>query len=239
MHQLRLLLWGIKRVKGISKRLPRFPMTITILKLLKTALNQTTLCNYDKHMLWAAFTLAFFGFLRSAEFCSPQAQCFNCHSTLLKSDLSLHQTSMSIHIKVSKADPFRNGTNIVVHATNTSVCPVRAMTHYLQHRRRGGPLFIFANGRYLTRNSLTDILRYLLSSVSLDTDRFSSHSFRIGAATTAAAAGVPDWLIKVMGRWASDAFQVYIRTGDDSLRSVAEKMATTRVPAGMVHWSMG
>ena len=146
---------------------------------------------------------------------------------------------MSIHIKVSKADPFRNGINIVVHATNTPVCPVRAMTHYLQHRRRGGPLLIFADGRYLTRNSLTDILRYLLSSGSLDTDRVGSHSFRIGAATTAAAAGVPDWLIKVMGRWASDAFQVYIGTGHDSLRSVAERMATTRVPVGMVHWSMG
>ena len=102
---------------------------------------------------------------------------------------------MSIHIKVSKADPFRNGTNIVVHATDTSVCPVRAMTHYLQHRRREGPLFIFADGQYLTRNSLTDILRYLLSSGSLDTDRFSSHSFCIWAAATAAAAGVPDWLI--------------------------------------------
>ena len=158
---------------------------------------------------------------------------------LLKLDLSLHQALMSIHIKVSKADPFRNDTNIVVHAMNTFVCPVRAMTHYLQHRRRGGPLFIFADGWYVTRNRLTDILRYLLSSVSLDTDWFSSHSFRIGAATTAAAAGVPDRLIKVMGRWASDAFQVYIRTGHDSLRSVAEKMATTRVPAGMVHWPMG
>ena len=137
-----------------------------------------TVCNYDKRMLWAVFTLAFFGFFRSAEFCSSQAQRYVCHSNLLKSDLSLHQASMSIHIKVSKADPFRKGTNLVVLATNTSVCPVRAMTHYLQHRRRGGPLlFIFADGRYLTRNSLTSMLRYLLSSVSTDTNRFSSHSF--------------------------------------------------------------
>ena len=177
------LLRGIKRIKGISKHLPRSPITITILRLLKTTLNQTTLCNYDKHMLWAAFTLAFFGFLRSADFCSRQVQCYDCHSTLLKSDLSLHQASMSIHIKVSKTDPFRNGTNLVVCAMNTSVCAVRAMTHYPPHRRRG---------RYLTRNSLTSMLRYLLSCVSTDTNQFSSYSFRMGAAITAAAAGVPD-----------------------------------------------
>ena len=144
---------------------------------------------------------------------------------------------MTIQIEVSKLVPFRNGTNLVVHITNTSVCPVRAMTHYLQHRRRGRPLFIFADGRYLTCNSLTSILQYLLSSVSTDTNWFSSHSFCIGAATTAAAAGVPDGVIKVMGRWASDAFQIYITTGHDSLRSVAKKMAATRVLAGTVHWA--
>ena len=113
------------------------------------------------------------------------------------------------------------------------------MTHYLQHRRRGGPLFIFADGRYLTRNSLTSMLQYLLSSTSTDTNWFSCHWFWIGAVTTAAAAGVPDWLIKVMGRWVSDAFQVYIRTGHDSLRSEAKKTAAARVLARTVHWSVG
>ena len=80
------------------------------------------------------------------------------------------------------------------------------------------------------------MLRYLSTSVSKNTNRFSSHSFHIEEATTAAVAGVPDWLIKVMGRW---AFQVFIRTGHNSLRSVAKKMAAARVPVGIVHWSMG
>ena len=39
---------------------------------------------------------------------------------------------------------------------------------------------------------------------------YASHSFRIGAATTAAAAGLPVWLIMKLGRWTSNAYASYI-----------------------------
>ena len=34
---------------------------------------------------------------------------------------------------------------------------------------------------------------------------FSSHSFRIGAATVAPRSGIPDHLIQTMGHWSSNA----------------------------------
>ena len=75
----------------------------------------------------------------------------------------------------------------------------------------------------LTRPVFTQHVQRALSEAGIpDSGRYMSHSFRIGAATTAAEAGVPAWLIKTMGRWSSDAYQVYIRTpwlhGSPSLR---------------------
>ena len=58
-------------------------------------------------------------------------------------------------------------------------------------------------------------------AAGLETSRYSGHSLHIGAATSVAAAGVPDHLIKVLGCWRSEAFQLYIRTPPDTLLSVA------------------
>ena len=47
----------------------------------------------------------------------------------------------------------------------------------------------------------------LLQLASYDQNSYASQSFRIGTAITAAAACLPTWLIKAMGRWSSDAYQ--------------------------------
>ena len=65
-------------------------------------------------------------------------------------------------------------------------------------------------------------LRRGLQAAGLEMSRFSGHSLRIGAATSAAAAGVPDHLIKMLGRWQSEAYQLYIRTPRESLLGVAQ-----------------
>ena len=40
---------------------------------------------------------------------------------------------------------------------------------------------------------------------------YASHSFKIGAATTAAAAGLPPAVIKTLGHWKSNAYETYIQ----------------------------
>ena len=60
-----------------------------------------------------------------------------------------------------------------------------------------GPLFVFGDGRPLTRQ------RFVGS--------YAGHSFRIGAVTTAAARGLEDSTIQTLDRWKSLAYLEYIR----------------------------
>ena len=88
------------------------------------------------------------------------------------------------------------------------------------------PLFYFQSGVLLTRWSVTKLLRDSACSAGLPYRSPKGHSFRIGAASTAAAAGSPDWLIKVLGRWSSDCYQLYIRTPESVLLSAVPRMAS-------------
>ena len=97
--------------------------------------------------------------------------------------------------------------------------------NYLHLRRnKPGPLFLRENGLPLTRDVFITWLRNNFARLGLK-GNYSGHSFRIGAATTAAAAGIPDHLIKTLGRWLSNAYQIYIRPPPSILEGVAGRFA--------------
>ena len=74
-----------------------------------------------------------------------------------------------------------------------------------------GPLFQMKDGRPFTRESMVHNVHQALQTLGLETSHYAGHSFRIGAATTAAEQGIPDSMIKILGRWKSEAFKTYIR----------------------------
>ena len=99
-----------------------------------------------------------------------------------------------------------------------------AMRDYLLQSKPADPLFIFTSGKWISRASLTEELRSVLQGCGLPADHYFKHSFRIGAATTAAAAGVPSWLIKVLGSWSSNYYERYIRTTQETLLAILKKL---------------
>ena len=61
MHRLQKVLTGIKRLTP-ARQLDRFPLTLQILHAIHTYFQPEYSQNLDHVMLWAAFTVAFFGF---------------------------------------------------------------------------------------------------------------------------------------------------------------------------------
>ena len=159
-------------------------------------------------MLWAACTLAFFGFFRSGE-TSDQAFDPTVHLTtdnVLVDSLNSPST-LCVRLKQSEIDTFRIGVNVWIGKTDIVLCPVAAVLSFLSMYSTGeGPLFIFfQDGRAVTRNRLVKELRQSLQEMGINPSAYSGHSFRIGATTAAHAAGMEDSTIRMLGRWESDA----------------------------------
>ncbi len=208
---LRRLLRGIKRMKGTAPD-SRLPITPCILRAFARHLHTTF---YDHSMLWAALLTAFIGFLWSKELLALQ-----------HADISRGSNHYQLHLRGSKTDPFRHGAMVTVTASaDYNLCAVQALDRLLSiTQRRQGPLFNLQSGAPLSRERLNKLIHVLAAGCGLPERRYSSHSFRIGAATTAAAAGVPDWRIQALGRWSSDCYQRYIRAIPEETNSVAELM---------------
>ena len=184
----------------------RKPLTLFYLSQLRRALAKKTLAEYDKIMLWSAFTLAFHGMLRVSEYTSPFLLKFS-QTTLLRSDVELTESRLKVMLKRDKTHQRTQPPPIHLTRDDSDCCPVRSMWKYLQLRPETAdfPLFVFKDGSFLTRQRVNKELRNNLGP------KFTSHSFRIGAATTASHAGFTNEQIRVMGRWRSDVSNRYVR----------------------------
>ena len=136
--------------------------------------------------------ISFFIFLMIGELTVPSDKSFDLkvHLTVkdVAADKALSPTVLKITIKQSKTDPFRKGVDLFIGRTSSELCPVAAAWSYLQKRATGpGPLFQYEDGRPLTRERFVAMLKDGLCQAGINNKNYCSHSFRIGAATTAAS----------------------------------------------------
>jgi len=94
-----------------------------------------------------------------------------------------------------------------------------------------GPLFRFKSGTPLTRQLMVDKLKEALVAAGISPRGFSGHSFRAGAATTAAKIGMEDLQIRLLGKWKSDAYHRYIKPSGSHLATLASSCPNLRDPA--------
>ena len=227
--RLKYALHGVQREGPCTDRHKRLPITPELLRRIYHVWVRKPQ-DFDRTKLWAAFCLGFFGFMRSGEFTCPSMEAYT-PEMLSPADVAVDSHSapsrMTIQLRRSKTDPFGVGMTLYLGHTGDILCPVTSMLAYLAVRPASpGPLFILHNGIPLSRTRLIQSLRQTLRDAGFDDSHFSGHSFRIGAATMAARAGLRDSLIKTLGRWKSSAFTLYVRTPWQSLTAVSRTLVT-------------
>ena len=180
--RLHYVLKGIRRSYATTYQpRERLPITFPIMIGLQAVFSQTP-GKFRDIMIWAACCMAYFGLLRVSEFTASSSHFFDPLKDLLLSDVALDSRAspslIQVNIKQSKGDQFRKGTQIYLGKTGHAVCPVQALVQYLS--RRGstpGPLFLFSNGKWLTRQAFSKALDKALEELQMDSSQFNIHSF--------------------------------------------------------------
>lgn len=208
----------LKAMAGARKVSPsrdtRLPITRNMLKELVQALPQVFEKRSEAVLYQSMFVTAFCGFFRIGEL-TPKTKK-DAKSVVQLSDVHW-QADMSeaiISIRQFKHSAKHGPQQLVLRKearSNADVCPVRNLRRFLNSRGKSvGPLFML-DGQMCLRRKFDEALKATLCFCKYSTSAYKGHSFRIGAATDAAAKGLSDAQIRTLGRWNSDAFRRYIR----------------------------
>ena len=156
----------------------------------------------DHCMFWAVCNLAYFGFLRSAEFMVPNLVSFSTAPHLHVVDISVdsdsHPDCLQVRIKASKTDPFCKGCFIHIGRGSFPLYALQAVMAIL-----------VAHSSYFRM-----VGQYLMVSLLAGSGRFwHVPEFQGTSPATVFGSERPQWkpvavsLIQALGCWSSNAYQ--------------------------------
>ncbi len=198
LPRLRLVQSGIQRIhsqRADQAERIRLPITPSILARMRSHWIKEEGLVTDHVMLWAAATLCFHGFFRAGELTAPTVQGFDSVVHLSWGDVEVDcigsPSMIKVHLKRSKTDQLGKGVDVFVGRTGSTICPVEAISRYVALRgSQQGYFFQINDHSPLSKQKFVARVRQVLQALGLPYDCFAGHSFRIGAATAAAQAGV-------------------------------------------------
>ena len=149
---------GIRRLQG-DNQCTRFSIMVNVMRTLKEQLHQSPYAVHEQWMLWCAFTLAFYGFLRVS------------YTNLRWCDVNFATNHLSTILHQSKTDPFRRGCTVKIFKTKSSTCPCHTFEVYRKISGIVAPTtLLFKAGRFhpLSRAAVTETLHKLLHQAGLN-----------------------------------------------------------------------
>ena len=211
-------------LQGIDKRYPHVPkvrqaLTIQMLPDAFKRIHDTVQTDHDKIMWKAIIALMVHTMVRPCEILSQSRASINKAQQLTPDCLQFRRDGVTLRLvlditlkkrKTSKNAPVQLPTLV---QTLGPTCPVMAMSTYMTIRETGYspkyPVFISANGEYVTRQMVTDMIKQIAPHGG-DTTGWSAYSTRIGGTTSLASVDCTTEYIKRKGGWKSDTYLQYI-----------------------------
>lgn len=167
-------------------------------------------------LLKAILLLMYHGCMRVGE---AVVSASNEHTLTLKDVDILPTQPPNIRFTLNSYKHSKEAKTFILPASPaTNYCPVNALLHYLSVRPPGpGNLFLHSNAKPVNRVFVANNIKLLVSLTARDPSCYNTHSLRIGRATDLTRQGVPEGIIKEVGRWNSDAYLKYVRLGTFTL----------------------
>ncbi|ETM48748.1 hypothetical protein L914_06770, partial [Phytophthora nicotianae] len=179
-------------------------------------------------VICGAAVLGFFFCLRGAEFLSSRGKrhvyCLQVQDVAifdaLGSKTDKYKTASSNGISTSRS---------LCKSDQAPVCPVFAALLLLRNAVKlnlpvDAPICSIGSQRTLSAETMSATLRKAAAHCNVDPKHISTHSVRTGGATELHNAGVDADTIRMRGRWASDAYQAYLRGAPASQLQLARRM---------------
>lgn len=188
----------------------RRPVSFQLLGRLCHQLQSVCSSPYEVVLFRAAFSLAFFGAFRISELVSQSR--FQVGG-LLRTDVQVSLDGLNCFLRRSKTDVLGKGRRFsLFRLPGSDLCPVKCVEDFMALRPESAEvLLVHRDGSFLSRFQFLAVFRKCLKALGLVAADYSTHSFRIGAATQAYHWGLGDAVIKKIGRWESARFRGYVR----------------------------
>ena len=184
----------------------------------------------DHLLIASSITLQYFACLRASELCTDLSRSI----IPSRSDISFLQHAsrpiMAFRVRTSKTNP--HGFVVHLGCSGDPVCAVCITHHYLRTHPLppNAPLFQLSTGQHLTYGLHNHHIKHLLHLAGFNPALYSTHSLRAGAATQAARSGLAREDIKRLGRWRSQAYEVYLRPPPEAYADLAPALTAPPPP---------
>ena len=172
--------------------------------------------------------------LRVGAVTTGYASQFDEEHTLLRRDCTFQDGKVCISVPHDKTDRHNSGSCYWLLPLGGPGCPVALFKRYWDataHLSGGAPLLRRARdtSKLVTRAEVSAVLKSHAEVLGLDSRFISSHSLRVGAATSLASAGLTMCDLLLAGRWVSEqSALVYLRNTLPRAQRILEALSLSQ-----------